>query len=422
MKLGYGDLIGYSNFDWTRFHAYRVFGEFLQRLVIERKSYITLHSFDLDLESAFDEIRSVFSEGYDESEETFDNKVVRQFANASENSKIVFANIEYLWAMPVQNISPSTKQSYARRWFDEKSEINTGDRFFFGSPHAIANAGIWYLQNKYWELIALLRVLSAVSYSNGVVDLASVKKQIAEICYSAIYDGDAIEGQFAVTKVCGVHSVLMHLSDPEKFESIVSENHKTRIVNVFEHVISDRSDVVCREQKIRLIRERLYEDYGDEGDPDRKYRWFFYQDNIKSLWLNKNSTSQQESASIDDEINRETAALDCSAEEGQKQVGEAYRIYRSTKLAGEAKKRDGFACKACGFGFKKQIVHVHHLDPLSERLTPRETKLEDLVTLCPNCHYLAHYWLRKSDRYKSLGELIKKLQSSLRIVSVGEHE
>ncbi|MEW8143417.1 MAG: HNH endonuclease [Candidatus Thiodiazotropha endolucinida] len=410
-----------SNFDWFRFHAYRVFDEFLQRLVLERKSYITRHVKELEFEAAFNEIHSVFSEGYDDSNETFDNKVERQFADASENSKIVFANVEYLWAMPIQNIRPSTKQSYVARWFDKNNEVNTGERFFFETPHTIANAGIWYLQNKYWELIALFRVLSIVTNSNGITDLSSTKKQIAEVCYSAIYEGGARQGRFAVTKVCSVHSALMHLSDPEKFESIISENHKRRIANVFEHVISDRPDIVCREEKIRLIRERLYGDYGDEGHPDRKYRWFFYQDSIKSLWLNKKSTSQQENASIDDEVNRELAALEYTEEEGQKQATTAYRIYRSVKLAAEVKRRDGFKCRACGFSFKKQIVHVHHLDPLSERLSPKKTAPEDLVTLCPNCHYLAHYWLRKSDRYKNLEELLKKLQSSLRVLSAGEY-
>lgn len=210
-----------SNFDWYRFHAYRVFDEFVERFILNRKSYVTLHEKALDFKAAFDEIHSAFSEGYDDSKETFDNKVKRQFVGASENSKIVFANVEYLWAMPVQNIRPSTKLSYASRWFDENSEINTGERFFFEFPHTIANAGIWYLQNKYWELIALLRVLSTVASSSAVIDLSSAKQHVAEICYSAIYAGGASHGRFAVTNVCGVHSALMHLSDPEKFESII---------------------------------------------------------------------------------------------------------------------------------------------------------------------------------------------------------
>lgn len=211
----------------------------------------------------------------------------------------------------------------------------------------------------------------------------------------------------------------MHLSAPEEYESIISENHKERISKVFEHVISDRPEIVCREKKIHLIRDPLYEDYGDDGDPDRKYRWFFYQDRIKPVWLNKKSTSQQTNASITDEVNCESTSLELSELEGQRRSTTAYRIYRSATIVADVKKRDKFTCQACNFHFKKQIVHVHHLDPLSERLTPRETTLEDLVTLCPNCHYLAHYWLRKNARYKNKTELLKKLQLSSKMLSEG---
>lgn len=400
-----------DNFDWSRFHAYRVFDEFLQRFVIDRKSYITRHEQRLDLEGAFDEIYSCFSEGFDDSKETFENKVEIQFENASENCKVVFANVEYLWAMPVGNILPSTKLTYALRWFSGESEVNINDRFFFGYPHTIANPGPWYLRNKYWEMIALFRVLSNAVEDREVVELDSLKKRIAEICYSAIYKGGARGGRFEVRNICGVHSALLHLCDPEKYESIISEGHKNKISAVFAHVIIDRADIECREKKIRLIRERLYEDYEDLGDPDRKYRWFFYQPSLEPLWINKKGASQQLHASINDEVNREQAALDYSEEEGVKDSVIAYRLYRSAKLAAQAKRRDNFTCRACQFTFQEQIVHVHHLDPLSEISSPRKTTLDDLVTLCPNCHYIAHFLLRKDERFKKLNELLPELIS-----------
>lgn len=401
-----------SKFNWRKFHAYRVFDEFLECFIIGKKSYVTHHNDQLNFKKAFEEIHSCFSEGYDDSKEDFESKVERQFKKASKNSKIVFANIEYLWAMPVKNIRPETKQSYALRWFGE-DETKSGDRFFFGAPHTIANAGPWYLRNKYSELIALLRVLSTITKNRKALDLNSAKKQIADVCYSAIYEGGARNGRFGVERVCGVHSVLMHLAAPEKYGSIVSENHKERISSVFEHVISDCPDIKCREEKIRLIRERLYRDYGDEGDPDRKYRWFFYLDSLKPLWIDKKASSQQSNASIVDEVNREQAALDYREEEGLRESSTSYRVYRSAKLAEKAKVRDEFTCRACEFSFQKQIVHVHHLDPLSERLSPRETSLDDLVTLCPNCHYLAHFLLRKDDQFKKLKALLPELKKCL---------
>lgn len=73
--------------------------------------------------------------------------------------------------------------------------------------------------------------------------------------------------------------------------------------------------------------------------------------------------------------------------------------------------RDRFTCVACGFHYHGEIVQAHHLAPLSERKEPKKTKLEDLITLCPNCHYIAHFLLRKLARYKMKAALIAELRA-----------
>jgi len=165
-------------YNWKQFHAYRVFDEFLDRLVLQRRSYVTNHQQVLDLDSALEEIRNRFVDGFDDSKRKFENKVNIQFTDASENTKITFANIEYLWAMPMGNISPKKKRSYALRWFSDSDQVVKGERFFFRHPHAIANPGPWFLRNKYWELIALLRVLREVTTESRLSDLEKVKARI----------------------------------------------------------------------------------------------------------------------------------------------------------------------------------------------------------------------------------------------------
>ena len=49
-----------------------------------------------------------------------------------------------------------------------------------------------------------------------------------------------------------------------------------------------------------------------------------------------------------------------------------------------AKKRDAFACRICGFD---QIVHGHHIVAKAKNGTHA---LDNLITLCPNHHALAH--------------------------------
>lgn len=119
-------------FDWNRFQAYRVFDEFLERFVLERRSYVTRHSETLDLEAAFEDIRERFcGDSYDDSDAKYEEKIAHQFSDAPEKTKIVFANVEYLWAMPVANLRPRTKRGYGERWFSGSDLLVGGERYFF---------------------------------------------------------------------------------------------------------------------------------------------------------------------------------------------------------------------------------------------------------------------------------------------------
>lgn len=393
-------------FNWKQFHSYRVFDEFLERLVINRRSYVTRHDEPLDLEAALAEIEDRFVVGADEAADVdFDTKVRAQFEGATEQAKIVFANMEYLWAMPMENISPERKRSYALRWFKD-AEVESGEGYFFGDFDTIANPGSWYLRNKYYEIVAALRVLSLLIKQPGLTDTAKLKTEIVRICYSAIYKGVPRGEMFAVEKVCGIHSALLHIADPERYESIISASHREQICAVFGHVVVDASD--DEQVLLKQIRAALYPSHGNSEEPDFKYRWFFYSKDVRPLWNDKTTQKAQRVSSAIFDVRLEEEAEEL---EGDRVEYLGVRILRSSKLAEEAKKRDAYKCLACGFHFEDQIVHVHHLDPVSEYKCPQATKLEDLITLCPTCHYLAHYWLRIDRQlYKQREPLLARLK------------
>ena len=54
-------------FDWKQFHAYRVFDEFLERFILQRKSYVTRHDQPLNLAAAFEDIRIRFVADFNDS-------------------------------------------------------------------------------------------------------------------------------------------------------------------------------------------------------------------------------------------------------------------------------------------------------------------------------------------------------------------
>lgn len=391
--------------NWQSHHPYRAFEEFLQSVVIERRSYITVGREPLDFAGAFNEIKTRFVEAFDASDATFDEKAELQFQGAHPNTKRLFSNLEYLWSMPAGNITGPKKRSYALRWFSDQ-EIVSGRQVFFTGENCIANPGMWYLTNKYFEILSICRIFQSLADDATIKTTDDARDRIAALAYEGIYETIDPKSDFITANKCSAYHFLLHLAKPDRYEAVVSENHKKRIVSVFAHVI-EGEDIADREQKIQRIRENLYESYGAASDPDRKRRWFFYMDDVKPLWIDKKSKKDQRASSVMVEIREEESAEEL---EGERKPNSGHRLRRSGKLVKLAKERDRHTCIACSFHYNGEIVQAHHLDPLSERKQPQKTKLEDLVTLCPNCHCIAHFLLRKSDRFKQRKELVVELR------------
>lgn len=68
---------------------------------------------------------------------------------------------------------------------------------------------------------------------------------------------------------------------------------------------------------------------------------------------------------------------------------------RDARLRDECLKEKGHVCRICGFdpatkygkGFEN-IIEVHHVNPVA--CGTRETTLDDLIPVCPNCHRALH--------------------------------
>ena len=82
---------------------------------------------------------------------------------------------------------------------------------------------------------------------------------------------------------------------------------------------------------------------------------------------------------------------------------------RNTKLILERKIKDNFTCQACGFSYNKKIVECHHLKPLADN-TNTYNSIDDLITLCPNCHALAHSLLPINKNLEDKNMLIQTLK------------
>lgn len=97
-----------------------------------------------------------------------------------------------------------------------------------------------------------------------------------------------------------------------------------------------------------------------------------------------------------------SASQDVEFSESRRLKGETYFFIRNRKLAEQAKIRDEFRCVACGFQYKSkygelgdEFIEAHHVNPLSERdetewTDELRTALDEVVSLCANCHRMVH--------------------------------
>ena len=102
--------------------------------------------------------------------------------------------------------------------------------------------------------------------------------------------------------------------------------------------------------------------------------------------------------------------------EGGRRVVISTRVERDPRLRDAAIRIHGTTCAACGFAFAEVYgdwgegyIEVHHLEPLGDSESGRETNPEsDLVVLCANCHRMAH---RRRDIALSVEELRNKIDT-----------
>lgn len=89
---------------------------------------------------------------------------------------------------------------------------------------------------------------------------------------------------------------------------------------------------------------------------------------------------------------------------------------RSRLLAVQCKERDKFRCQVCDFHFGETygarlgagFAEAHHKVPLSTLGDQVKTRLEDLITVCANCHRMLHRMEGKVDDIRKLKAIRRK--------------
>ena len=101
--------------------------------------------------------------------------------------------------------------------------------------------------------------------------------------------------------------------------------------------------------------------------------------------------------------------------ENRQAVSRHIRRERKSHAATLCKQRDNFICRVCSFDFSKvygllgnDFAEAHHIVPLGSNKKLRSTTIDDLITVCPNCHRMLHRMSGNTKDINSLRQIIKR--------------
>lgn len=102
--------------------------------------------------------------------------------------------------------------------------------------------------------------------------------------------------------------------------------------------------------------------------------------------------------------------------ENRQQVRSHLQRERNRLLANDRKVMDDYTCQVCGLRFEKvygkelgrDFAEAHHLVPLHKLKGVVKTSLDDLTTVCANCHRMLHRMDGKRDDITKLRAIVKR--------------
>lgn len=125
----------------------------------------------------------------------------------------------------------------------------------------------------------------------------------------------------------------------------------------------------------------------------------FQAQRIRELWFGDSAAEEFESAS----------GLEGAVTERVNRIRERDRSLVSTAKRLFVEKHGSLFCSVCLFSFPKtygdlgeDFIKAHHMKPVGERNGACETKVEDLVMVCSNCHRMIHRNSDYEENYRRL--------------------
>lgn len=174
--------------------------------------------------------------------------------------------------------------------------------------------------------------------------------------------------------------------------------------DLYEKIAEVRKENLSKDWK-SVVRRTIQQHSSDSKSFLNKEDLYYSVDGIGSgVWGLRDYIPKEEDVDITED--------DISFPEGKRMLRTHILRERNPRLIIEAKRRfkeihGNLFCEICEFNFEerygevgKDFIEAHHTIPVSSMREDEETKIEDLVMVCSNCHKMIHRkrpWLTKEE-------------------------
>ena len=189
-----------------------------------------------------------------------------------------------MWVFAVDDLSINFKKEVIK----QRSGISDDSKLIDVYPIGLGSSGMYHKTNKYWEIRFIFLIIEFLFYlkkEKENLDSKSIKEWIEKIClfkkYDEEFDNFPLSKEFKSSlqvRSITMCNILCHLTFPEKYERISSDNHKRQIVETFSEIIlKSDEDGKNIDEIIYLIRKKI-------GELNSNTSFDFYDEKIRKIW------------------------------------------------------------------------------------------------------------------------------------------
>ncbi|HEY1060060.1 MAG TPA: AAA family ATPase [Daejeonella sp.] len=274
--------------DWADYKVYELFDAFISTCILTNDSFLTDEK-DVITLKAIDDCIDRFIVKVIEGKDSFENKIRRQFDGAPYETVLSFAHVNWLWCMSPGDFQKSYKKNVASWILGDAKRVPIKEDIYPDGGFGDAGPSIKFRKHK--EISFLLLVMKQLKLKvadQSINTLDDAKKMIENMCLESRFNWDSEHSGIVDDTVwkhtpegkLAMYNILLHLSNPDKYEPVASDSHKDRIRNAFNIFIEEApADIKAknREEQILYIRGIVAEILKDD-------EFTFYDNYVGNIW------------------------------------------------------------------------------------------------------------------------------------------